>query len=70
MKIFNTVVIDNETDMEIKAVGCTYNRACEYLAQYGEPDNVETIDTRFTKITYGRVDFYYDEARGYLLRVA
>lgn len=70
MKIFNTVVIDNETDMEVKAVDCSFNRACDYLAQYGDPDSVETVDNRFTKITYGRIDFYYDEARGYLLRVA
>ena len=69
MKIFNTVVIDNETDMEVKAVNCSFNRACEYLAQYGDPDRVETIDNRFIKITYGRIDYYYDEARGYLLRM-
>ena len=70
MTVFKTVIIDKETDMQVVATECTFNGACEYLAQYGEPDGVRAVDTRWTVIQYGRIDYYYDEERGYLLRVA
>lgn len=68
MRRFKTLCIDNETNNYMVFADCSFNAAAFQLEfEIGEPTEVKTIDSRFTKIEYPGRTFIYDEHRGLLM---
>ena len=73
MKIFKNTCIDTKTNMEMVLSDASYNNAAWYVDNLASINSFRVLGTEtvgdLTKIicTAG-ITFYYDEARGYLLK--
>ena len=73
MRIFRTVTIDSVTKKEMVLSDASYNNACFYIDCISELHGFRVLGTETNgnitviKCTAG-LTFYYDEARGYLLK--
>lgn len=73
MKIFRCVAIDTVTKKEMILSEASYNNACFYIDCISELHGFRVLGTETNgnittiKCTAG-LTFYYDEARGYLLK--
>ena len=73
MRIFKSTCIDSKTNMEMVLSDASYNNAAWYIDNLARVNHFRVLGTEtvsdLTKIicTAG-ITFYYDEARGYLLK--